>query len=418
MKYCTAGNWRRWDGLLIALSPLLAASILVTISGCGDSSTSPDTTVQRFEPADPEPATVDPATTQDPATTPRQPPATAPAAAAGVQDATPPPSVAAPQVAESAAPATPSTDPAATDPIGSQPTAQRPAPPQPNTDEASVEQAEAVLKAAGAFYAKAQSIQVDTELALQQEVGGNAQKMAQERKFALEKPNKWVITTEGGPSSIDMISDGKTLVQFNRQQNSYLEMDAPETLGALLGASSQGPAASQLLSQAGMFFGKLIGEDPYQALREHATQVGYLGQEEIAGKKAHRVVISSPIFRSDLWISAGPEPLILKVDSDLSLAIKTLIPPGANQGDVRMTVSESFHNWRVNQELPAETFAFNPPPGAQKIDPGAPGGGPPDAGPKVGQEAPEIQGADLDGAPFKLSDYRGKVVMLTFWGDW
>ena len=55
---------------------------------------------------------------------------------------------------------------------------------------------------------------------------------------------------------------------------------------------------------------------------------------------------------------------------------------------------------------------------AQKIDPGALGGAPPDAGPKVGQDAPEIQGADLDGAPFKLSDYRGKVVMLAFWGDW
>ena len=417
MKYCTAGNGRHGDVLLIALTALLAASTLSTISGCGDSSTSSDTTVQRFEPADPEPAAADTAANAQ-----RQIPATAPEPAmeAPVQDVSPPPSVAAPQAA--AATATPSrpTDPVAGEPIGSQPTAQRPAPPQPNTDKASVEQAEALLKAAGTFYANAQSIQVDSELALQQEVGGNAQKMAQERKFALEKPNKWVIATEGGPSSIDMISNGKTLVQFNRQQNSYLEMEAPENLNALLGESSQGPPASQLLSQAGMFFGKLIAEDPYQALREHATQVGYLGQEEVAGKQAHRVVISSNIFRSDFWISAGPEPLILKVDSDLSLAIKTLIPPGANQGDVRMTVSESFHNWRVNQAIPAETFAFNPPPGAQKIDPGALGGGapPPDAGPKVGQEAPEIQGADLDGAPFKLSDYRGKVVMLTFWGDW
>ena len=35
-----------------------------------------------------------------------------------------------------------------------------------------------------------------------------------------------------------------------------------------------------------------------------------------------------------------------------------------------------------------------------------------------GSLAPEIEGKDLDGAPFKLSDYRGKVVMLDFWGDW
>ena len=39
-------------------------------------------------------------------------------------------------------------------------------------------------------------------------------------------------------------------------------------------------------------------------------------------------------------------------------------------------------------------------------------------GSEVGQLAPEIEGEDLDGIPFKLSDYRGKVVMLDFYGDW
>ncbi|MEE9393298.1 MAG: hypothetical protein V3W41_12410 [Planctomycetota bacterium] len=36
----------------------------------------------------------------------------------------------------------------------------------------------------------------------------------------------------------------------------------------------------------------------------------------------------------------------------------------------------------------------------------------------VGKMAPEITGADVDGAKFKLSDYRGKVVLLDFWGTW
>lgn len=36
----------------------------------------------------------------------------------------------------------------------------------------------------------------------------------------------------------------------------------------------------------------------------------------------------------------------------------------------------------------------------------------------VGKTAPEIEGVDLDGEPFKLSDYRGKVVLLDFWGNW
>jgi len=36
----------------------------------------------------------------------------------------------------------------------------------------------------------------------------------------------------------------------------------------------------------------------------------------------------------------------------------------------------------------------------------------------VGKVAPDIEGPDIDGENFKLSDYRGKVVLLDFWGDW
>jgi hypothetical protein len=36
----------------------------------------------------------------------------------------------------------------------------------------------------------------------------------------------------------------------------------------------------------------------------------------------------------------------------------------------------------------------------------------------VGKPAPEIEAEDIDGKKFKLSDYRGKVVLLDFWGNW
>lgn len=37
---------------------------------------------------------------------------------------------------------------------------------------------------------------------------------------------------------------------------------------------------------------------------------------------------------------------------------------------------------------------------------------------QIGQEVPDIEGTDLAGVDFKLSDYRGKVIVLDFWGDW
>ena len=37
---------------------------------------------------------------------------------------------------------------------------------------------------------------------------------------------------------------------------------------------------------------------------------------------------------------------------------------------------------------------------------------------EIGQTAPEIEGKDLESKPMKLSEFRGKVVVLDFWGFW
>ncbi len=37
---------------------------------------------------------------------------------------------------------------------------------------------------------------------------------------------------------------------------------------------------------------------------------------------------------------------------------------------------------------------------------------------EIGKPAPEIVGTNVDGEEMRLSDFRGKVVVLDFWGDW
>ncbi len=37
---------------------------------------------------------------------------------------------------------------------------------------------------------------------------------------------------------------------------------------------------------------------------------------------------------------------------------------------------------------------------------------------QIGMAAPDIEGEDLEGVKFKLSDYKGKVVVVDFWGNW
>jgi thiol-disulfide isomerase/thioredoxin len=42
----------------------------------------------------------------------------------------------------------------------------------------------------------------------------------------------------------------------------------------------------------------------------------------------------------------------------------------------------------------------------------------PKVGVQVGDLAPELEGLDVNGKPVKLSDYRGKVVVVDFWATW
>jgi peroxiredoxin len=72
---------------------------------------------------------------------------------------------------------------------------------------------------------------------------------------------------------------------------------------------------------------------------------------------------------------------------------------------------------RSAAELPSEPS--NPgPPIAEATTDQAPQNKARDLGPRIGEAAPEIEGEDLEGKPFKLSDYRGKVVLLQFWPSW
>jgi cytochrome oxidase Cu insertion factor (SCO1/SenC/PrrC family) len=41
----------------------------------------------------------------------------------------------------------------------------------------------------------------------------------------------------------------------------------------------------------------------------------------------------------------------------------------------------------------------------------------PHPGVEVGQVAPDIEGEDLDGQHLHLADYRGQVVVLSFWSN-
>ena len=73
----------------------------------------------------------------------------------------------------------------------------------------------------------------------------------------------------------------------------------------------------------------------------------------------------------------------------------------------------------LNADIPADRFVFTPGPDDKAVDRFIfPRPNLKEQTALIGQPAPEIVGTDLDGKTVKLSDHKGKVVVLDFWATW
>ena len=73
-------------------------------------------------------------------------------------------------------------------------------------------------------------------------------------------------------------------------------------------------------------------------------------------------------------------------------------------------LSIDFTDWQFNKKLSASYFDFNPPAGAKPLVIPVPIG--------VGTTAPDFTAIDSSGAKVRLSQYKGKIVILDFWATW
>jgi peroxiredoxin/outer membrane lipoprotein-sorting protein len=84
----------------------------------------------------------------------------------------------------------------------------------------------------------------------------------------------------------------------------------------------------------------------------------------------------------------------------------SMIPPGG-QGEMLFKAT----SLEVNPTFPEGTFAFTPPPDAKEYTPQKEQN-------LEGQPAPDFSLQSLDGKTYKLSDLKGKVVLIDFWATW
>jgi len=128
---------------------------------------------------------------------------------------------------------------------------------------------------------------------------------------------------------------------------------------------------------------------------------------------------AQPQFDWELWIDAGSPSVPLKMIADMTRSMQQTGQQGQDFKNAKMELVVNFRDWKLGSDLPPDTFKFEPPKDAEKVDSLFGGVSEEEPNPMLGEPAPALKLGLLDGGEANLADHKGKnVVVLDFWATW
>lgn len=201
---------------------------------------------------------------------------------------------------------------------------------------------------------------------------------------ALAQPNKaFIQDTDAKTKALSTVyaSDGKTQTEYSQARARYTKSDAAARFGDL---------ASRTLALS--------------VLTDFLTPQAF-------AKFHHMAADAAGVYRMPLGKQGErtiEEVLALDPATGLPASISIFIKPSKTPDVPAERIL--FTGWKLNAPVDEAEFAYAPPATAALYAP-----------PKLladGVPAPDFTANDKDGHPVKLSDYKGKTVVLDFWATW
>jgi len=243
--------------------------------------------------------------------------------------------------------------------------------------------AQELLDAVGAQLKDAPALQIDYVWHVQ------TAKETTKIKFSLmaKRPNLlWFTEKEKGTNSEMTLFDGKWHWTYDTDENEYTK-------------STQSP----------YIFSTCISGSPLQEIFfKGASRMLYRASEIKVGEEK----LGNETCRTIRWTrkrgKARTDTSKLWIDSrDLIRRSEGTSVSGEERSDETL----DYKKVDLNPKLPDDAFTFKPKKGAKE----AKEAGSSDELLPIGSQAPDFEAADLDGKKVKLTDYKGKTVLLNFW---
>jgi peroxiredoxin len=284
-----------------------------------------------------------------------------------------------------------------------------------------------VIDAWGKYTAGLKGMDVSIQIEMHVTQGANSNDLEVTQHLQAERPNKLLFLLESGPGGGELVCDGTDVTIFFKTMGKYLVQKAPED-GATWEKLLENPIATAIINggNAGVITAALLADDPAARLLSSVESATYGGEVMLDDVKCHLIEAVGKELDWQLWIDAGPKPLVRKFVPDLNKAFAKMAKgPRGNPALAGLQVrgQVDFKNWQENPSFAADAFAFKAPEGAVKIDDlselrggGAAAGGP---HPLLAKVAPAIKLDLLGGGTLDLAALKGKnVVILDFWATW
>lgn len=179
----------------------------------------------------------------------------------------------------------------------------------------------------------------------------NGHKIQLERRadILLKRPNKLRGDVSGDVPHRRVYYDGKTVTVYHLDMNVYARIKAPNNIDAMADMLHDKFDISAPLID-------VLVADPYASYKSAATYSDYIGLHDVNGEQCHHLLLSNSEIDYQIWISAGPAPLIRKI------VIDYVEEPGVPQ------FAALFGEWDMGAEISDTMFEFSPPEDADEID--------------------------------------------------
>ena len=276
-------------------------------------------------------------------------------------------------------------------------------------------QARKVVEAVAAHLRGLQGVRVNVTLT--QLMQADEQKQERVTTYALtgQRPNKLRLVL-GGVMALTVLSDGKQAYTVVPSLQKYTVDEAPASWEAVLADNGVGMMAG---GPGYRILKDLLSGDPAKELLSGVTNLTYVGTEELAGVKCHRLQFVQAEGKLDAWIVDGAQPWVRQVEFDLSEVVARLRAQRPEVKEAKASLTVSLADWAENPAWKDDSFVFQAPEGvvlAETLFPDTPSA---EHAKLLGQPAPSFKLKQLDGTEIEVGAGKEKgVVVLDFWATW